>query len=423
MNLYLQRLLDERDNLTRSATSITDTAARAERDVTETEAGSLAAMATRCAEIDGQVSIYQGQQASARAYAGLRSSVLDADEREDDSGGGGTTTAVATRSATLETREIDDDSFGATFEQRAPEIFAAWSGQGRSAPVELGSCLDERAVITTAEVGGAVEKVRRIPTPPAYSSPLLALVNVVPVASGVIEWLRFGPNPGSEAKEVAEGALKLEADFEFALNEDKLKTFAHWKAATRQALDDVSSLRSMIENRLRVGLQRKLATEVGDVLNADADIPTLAAATLLAGIRVAMGTFDDESGYAATGVALNPLDWAQLDIDSLGQTLQGPVRNTGAWGLRFASSSRIPAGTAFVGDFGSALTLFDRRVTNVFASDSHADFFIRNQIIVLAETRALAVVEEPAALIKVTIGDEAGGGGGTVAADVTEKVG
>ena len=50
----------------------------------------------------------------------------------------------------------------------------------------------------------------------------------------------------------------------------------------------------------------------------------------------------------------------------------------------------LAAGTTVVGDFKTAITLFDRGQTSVFVTDSHADFFLRNQLVILAEARMLA---------------------------------
>jgi hypothetical protein len=66
--------------------------------------------------------------------------------------------------------------------------------------------------------------------------------------------------------------------------------------------------------------------------------------------------------------------------------------------LRPVSAAAIPAGKAYVGDFQSGATLFDRGVTNVFLSDSHASLFISNILVILAEARLKSAVTEGLAL-------------------------
>jgi HK97 family phage major capsid protein len=56
-----------------------------------------------------------------------------------------------------------------------------------------------------------------------------------------------------------------------------------------------------------------------------------------------------------------------------------------------------------VGDFSEGVTWFDRNTAGVYMTDSHADFFIRNQMLILAEQRAHFALTDGAALAKVTI--------------------
>ena len=49
------------------------------------------------------------------------------------------------------------------------------------------------------------------------------------------------------------------------------------------------------------------------------------------------------------------------------------------------------------------MTLFTRGTAQVYLTDSHADNFIRNVLLLLAETRGLAVVGEPAAIAECTV--------------------
>ena len=74
------------------------------------------------------------------------------------------------------------------------------------------------------------------------------------------------------------------------------------------------------------------------------------------------------------------------------------------WGLTPVSVPGLAAGTTVVGDFKTAITLFDRGQTSVFLTDSHADFFLRNQLVILAEARMLAEAVEPSAMVKTTLG-------------------
>jgi len=72
------------------------------------------------------------------------------------------------------------------------------------------------------------------------------------------------------------------------------------------------------------------------------------------------------------------------------------------WGLVVIPTTAIAAGTALVGNFDEACTLWERVEATVYISDSHADFFIRNQLALLAEARVALTVQQPAAMVKIT---------------------
>jgi hypothetical protein len=100
-------------------------------------------------------------------------------------------------------------------------------------------------------------------------------------------------------------------------------------------------------------------------------------------------------------VLLNPADYAALDIAAIGNA-GGADRRAAFWGLRAVSVPGLTAGTAIVGD-PSGVTLFQRGSAQVLVADQHADLFLRNALVVLAETRVKSAVTEPAGLVKVTV--------------------
>jgi hypothetical protein len=56
----------------------------------------------------------------------------------------------------------------------------------------------------------------------------------------------------------------------------------------------------------------------------------------------------------------------------------------------------------------SCVSLFARNQVAAYMSDSHADYFVKNLLVILAEQRALAAVTEPNAAEKVTVGAATG---------------
>jgi hypothetical protein len=230
---------------------------------------------------------------------------------------------------------------------------------------------------------------------------LLAAVGSIQTANNYITLWRM-PTPYPTAGEVAEGALKPPADIVPTEETHTLNTYAHWKAISRQALEDIPQIQSTIETYLRGGINR--AVEGGVVA-------ALAAATLtavdgstnaLAAIRVAVAEAQAAGFPNANQVVLNPLDYASLDIAVMAATSNGPVSGSPFWGLAPIAAPDVPQGTAYVGDLRAGVTVYNRGSASVFLTDSHSDYFIRNLLVILAEARAYPIVEQPAALVEVT---------------------
>jgi HK97 family phage major capsid protein len=390
MITYLRRLVDERNALTGVMQNLTDTAAREERDLTEHERGTLTQHQQRCAELDSQIGEHKSQAESAHAWASLQEQLGQLEPADEPRG---------TRQLT-QARDAQPPSWGDAFV--ASGEFRSYDGVGHSGRVDMGSLFEQRAAIDTTFVH----------VPPYVFAPGASWVQTTPlldamgkqrVSTGSIEWYTY---PGSYplAAVVAEGALKPEADVVPTLNTASLNTYAHWKAITRQALEDIPRIRSIVETQLRGGLYRKLEADAAAALNAATLTAVDGAGDLLAGIRVGIGTVQD-AGYAnPTTVLLNPADYAAIDISVMSTAGIVPQSQSSLWGVKVISAGAVPAGTAYVGDFQNGLTLFDRGTTAVMMTDSHADYFIRNMLLILAETRALPAVTEEQALVKVTTG-------------------
>ena len=59
-------------------------------------------------------------------------------------------------------------------------------------------------------------------------------------------------------------------------------------------------------------------------------------------------------------------------------------------------------GTALVGAFGLGSQLYDREASNIRIAEQHADFFIRNAVVILAEERLALATKRPESFVVVT---------------------
>lgn len=401
MLTYLQRLTAERDSLTQAATQLAETAAGDDRDLTETEQSSMRGWSERCAQIDAQLAEYNAQAESTRAYARLRDELAAID---DD----------APPARTLERRsaELPARGWGELFVES--DAFRDYEGAGTSRRVELPGGLPglETRDAYGLETRAPIDTGDAIAVPTIYTlkgpnvpSPLLSVCGHMQAGGNAVSWVQWTPNPPSPAGVVPEGTAKPEANMTASPQSGTLETIAHWKEITRQALEDIPQIRSTVETRLRQGIARKIETDIVAKLVAAPMPPAsgTAAQGLLGAIRIGLATVQS-NGYAPNAVLLNPVDAAGIDLAVMAGTLNGPTLAGSLWGLRPVASPDVPAGTAYVGDFSTGVVVFDRGTTSVYLTDSHADNFIKNVLLLLAEVRALVTVPEPAALAECTAG-------------------
>lgn len=206
--------------------------------------------------------------------------------------------------------------------------------------------------------------------------------------------------------------IKPQSNLTFEKVDATVKEIPTWMPVTKRALSDAGQLRGVIDNFLLYGLDFKLEDEVvnGDgtgehfdgllhvsgtqSVSFDTDLIT----TARKAITAIESTHNDQK---VTGFALNPADDERLDLltDDMGRYyFGGPTASNipTLWGRPRFTSNAIPAGTMIAGDWHFA-QIWDRETASIQATDSHADFFIRNMVAILAELRAAFGVIRPMA--------------------------
>ena len=80
----------------------------------------------------------------------------------------------------------------------------------------------------------------------------------------------------------------------------------------------------------------------------------------------------------------------------------GPEANgiPSLWGLPVVQSTAIAATKPLVGD-GRFATVFDKTDGQIYVADQHADLFVKNILVILAESRLALAVTLPAAFVEV----------------------
>lgn len=196
-----------------------------------------------------------------------------------------------------------------------------------------------------------------------------------------------------------------------------VRTIAHWIPATKRALSDAAQIRTLIDNFLRYGLEEELEDQIvnGDgtgenfegILTVDGTQDQPWATDLLVTTRKAKTKAKTVGRVNPTAYVFNPEDNERIDLlqDENGVYYFGGPAAAGQqslWGLPRVESEAVPAGTGILADWSRAV-LWDRESAAIQVSDSHADFFVRNLVAILAELRAAFGVIRPSAFVVIDL--------------------
>lgn len=229
---------------------------------------------------------------------------------------------------------------------------------------------------------------------------------------------------------VAEGAAKPQLHVNMPTTvTDALKKIAGWIKLTDEMMEDLAYLVSEINVRLQYELGR---FEEQQVLQGDGTGTNVLGVMNRSGIQTetgadsadnpdalfrAMTKINTVSGLDADGIVIHPLDYQNFrlmrDANSQyfgGGFFQGEYGNGAIlsqppiWGMRTVVTPAIPVGTALVGAFTQATTLYRKGGVRVESTNSHASDFVSNLVTVRAEERIALAVRKPSGLVKVTLG-------------------
>jgi len=291
--------------------------------------------------------------------------------------------------------------------------------RGNGVPVEV------KAITDGAGSAGALTDAMRVQT--IFKNPdrqifIRDLVNNMPTQDSAVEVMRELAFTNNAAPQAGQLVAKAESDITFSLETYKVQTVAHWLAASRQILSDAPRLRAFIDGRLMYGLDLEFDSQLlyGDGtgqnftgLMVDADVSDIGAsaagdgAVWLEHIRKAITQCQLFEYYNINGVVLNPQDWQEIELakGSDGHYIWVSVPQGGEsrlWRVPVVVSNAMTQGDFILGDWTMGATLYLREQKSVRVSESHADFFVKNGVAVLAEERAAFAIELPKAFCKGT---------------------
>lgn len=232
-------------------------------------------------------------------------------------------------------------------------------------------------------------------------------------------------NNASVVPERVSGAfgLKPQSSLSITAAQAAVRTIAHFEVAHRNVIADEPQLQGLINNELLYGLRLQEDYQILQGTGTTEDLlgilntPGIQGYTHNAGATPADNKADDIrrsatkailAYYEPTGVIEHPYDWEATELakDNQGRYLVAGGVASGAdktlWQLPVVDTPAMPQGTGLVGSFGLGAQLYDREQGNVRIAEQHADFFIRNAIVVLAEERLTLAVKRPESFVKVS---------------------
>ena len=175
-------------------------------------------------------------------------------------------------------------------------------------------------------------------------------------------------------------------------------------------INDYAFLASAINGRLlyQLGLveQNKLVYDLSNTSGIQSDTThwtALSAATDIADLLLqAAMDVQEQSGFAADVIVINPADWYTLRVakatgtgEYFGGGFFGAQNVPNLWGIPVCVTSAVSAGTAIVGAFKTCASVVTNGGVRVESTNSDQDDFIKNLMTIRAEERLALAVRRP----------------------------
>lgn len=402
MATQYQVLSQEHHDVMQQADQVLEAAIKEGRVLTDEEQARVAASEARLDELDAILSVERRQRAlQKRGADGSRQQPNLLDPR------GAAEAAAKGRSVGAEL--LADPEFARWRAEMAPNGLVRQGLRMTSPSVSFGALAPLR--LGSATSAGAMAFPDQYGLVPFPQRPLTIrqLVTNGTTESNSVDYVQMtgqtnNAAPVAEAADITTGGtgVKPQSDLALARVNAPVKTIAHWIAATKQALADAGQLRTLIDAFLLYGLEEELEDQmvngsgVGDnftgILQTSGIITQAFTTDIVTTARKAKTQVRLQGHIIPTGYAFNPADWETIDLlkDNEGRYYYGgpmAVLTPRLWGLPVVESEAVPAGTGILGAWNYAV-LWDREQGSISMSDSHADFFVKNLIAILAELRA-----------------------------------
>jgi HK97 family phage major capsid protein len=244
-------------------------------------------------------------------------------------------------------------------------------------------------------------------------------------------------NNAAEIAEAGDISSAGEGALAFTERTESIRKIATFLPVTDELLADVSGIQGYVNSRLTTMMRLRMDNQL---LNGNGSAPNLTGVLSKSGINTfdyssfsgelnrlgqvyqAITEIRKDSFVEPDAVVMHPSDWYQIvtavtdqaGTSSAGYASKNPLIVAAGgfggdvaarlWGLKVVPSTAIAEGTALVGKFGGgdAAQIVMKQGVDLAVSDSHSDFFAKNQLAIRLTMRMGFVVYKPTAFCSIT---------------------
>lgn len=267
--------------------------------------------------------------------------------------------------------------------------------------------LDTKAVGNMTEAANLTGDIPRAYANQVYGLPsrkvhVRSLLPVGTISQGLFTFPKETGGEGDPAAQT-QGSTKAQVDFDITMENAPAQVIAGYVKISRQMLDDVPAMTSFLQQRL---LEKYLVAEDAQLLFGSGTGVNLQGLTGVASAFSGAATVDVEqlvqaiaqveaSNYSATGILINPTDWASIintkntnSAYSLpGSTVVTTDGQLSIAGIPVFKSTAITADKFLVGDWSMGAQIMQRDGISVQFSEFDGNNFVENMITVRVEAR------------------------------------
>jgi HK97 family phage major capsid protein len=303
------------------------------------------------------------------------------------------------------------------------------NGTWTTGPVEIGMKLTDgtNTVVSIGDASGALPlqpMVAPLLGPVEQAPTVASLFPVGTTSTNLIVYLEettttpgvmSGPYSTSAAAArtavlTSEGTSKPAAYINFTKRSVNLEKLAAFLPISEEMLEDEPAIAAYVNTRLRLFIVQAEEARILTRLNASigtAGYAEIGGNNMLDSVMSGIVNVRLEGGLEPDGLLVHPMDYAKMAIAKASTGGEyfggGPFSAFSAnpWGLRTVPTAAVAAGSPIVGAFGSGAQLWRRGGLTVEATNTHADYFVRNLVAVRAEERLAVAIYRPQAFQKL----------------------